>query len=513
MSSSRIRRIGALATSVALAVLWVASGITTSIAFPPNSIAGALVRETPGDIATFFIELLGHWALRLATFSAIAAAVALGAEALVRVRSERELRPYRAGLVLAAAAALAAVVEPSADVAPALMALALLVAVAAYGFVASLLIASERDAASEPSSWEMPPMDLSRRQVLKIGAGGAVAISAGGGVIGWLLRKTGGPDRNVELVAPVAPATVPPRAPFPEIAGLTPEITSVADHYRVDVNLVQPTVEAEGWTLSVQGAVERPLELTFDQLQQQFEVVEEYSTLACISNPVGGPLVGHSAWGGVRLKDVLEEAGSTSGVMDVVFKGADGYTDSIPLEIALDPSVILAVAQNGEPLTREHGFPCRVRVPGIYGMKNVKWLQTIELVEKDYKGYWMKRGWSDKAVVKTQSRIDVAGDGGAAAVGAATWIAGVAWAGDRGVSAVEVSLDGGDSWEEAQLKEPVNGDLSWRLWALRWTPTEARRAKVLCRAIDGTGDVQSPEETEPHPAGASGYHSVEIEVA
>ena len=527
MDRGPIRRIGALATLVALAVLWVGSGITTSIAFPPNSLAGALVRETPGDVATFFIELLGHWALRLTTLCALAAALALGAEALVRVRSGEAPRPYLAGGVLAGLAALAAAVEPSADISAVWMGFTLLTATLAYGLVASLLtrtaLAEEGGASATSSSWSgevgagpaepiVHETGLTRRRLLKIGAGGAMALAAGGGVVGWILRKVGGPDRDVRLVAPATPATIPPRGPFPDIAGLTPEITSVADHYQVDVNLVQPTVEAEGWTLSVAGAVDQPLELTFGGLQQEFEIVEEYSVLACISNPVGGPLVGHSAWRGVRLKDVLAAAGSRPGVVDVVFKGADGYTDSIPLEIALDPSVILAVAQNGEPLTREHGFPCRVRVPGIYGMKNVKWLQTIELVETDYKGYWMKRGWSDSAVIKTQSRIDVAGEDGSATVGTETWIAGIAWAGDRGLDGVEVSVDGGESWEAAQVKEPVS-DLSWRLWAYRWSPARAGRTTVMCRATDGAGAVQSEERTEPHPAGAAGYHALEVEVA
>lgn len=527
MDRGRIRRIGALATLVALSVLWVASGITTSIVFPPNSIAGALVRETPGDVATFFIELLGSWALRLTTLGAVVGAVVVGAEALVRVRSGERLRPYPAGGALAGLSAIAALVEPSAEVAPVWMGLALLGAAVAYGLAASLLAGTDamvpigaRAGSAEPSArLDGGPTEpivhetgLTRRGALKLGAGGAMAIAVGGGVIGWILRKAGGPDRDVALVQPVSPATVPARGPFPEIAGLAPEITSVADHYQVDINLVQPTVEAEGWTLSVGGAVDQPLEFTFDGLQQEFEVIEEYSVLACISNPIGGPLVGHSAWGGVRLRDVLAMAGSGPGAMDVVFKAADGYTDSIPLTVAQDPSVILAVSQNGRPLTRAHGFPCRVRVPGIYGMKNVKWLQSIELVETDYKGYWMERGWSDEAVVKTQSRIDVAGEDGAATVGAETWIAGIAWAGDRGIDGVEVSVDGGDSWEAAQMKEPVS-DLSWRLWAYRWEPTRRGRTTVMCRATDGEGRVQPAERTDPHPAGAAGYHSREVEVA
>jgi DMSO/TMAO reductase YedYZ molybdopterin-dependent catalytic subunit len=316
----------------------------------------------------------------------------------------------------------------------------------------------------------------------------------------------------VRIATPASLASPPARGSFPEIAGLSPEVTSAADHYVVDVNLVRPSVEATTWSLAVNGEVRRPLELSFDELQERFEVVEQYSVLSCISNEVGGPLVGHSAWRGVRLKDVLEEAGVGESAVDVVFTAADGYTDSITIETAMDPVVLLAVAQNGEPLTRDHGFPCRVRVPALYGMKNVKWLQSIEVVDRDYKGYWMKRGWSDVAVVRTQSRIDVAGSERSASTGVATWIAGVAWAGDRGIERVEVSTDGGDSWLEAQLREPIEGNLSWRQWAYRWTPGRAGAANVLCRATDGDGEVQTQEAAAPHPAGATGYHSVEVTV-
>ncbi len=502
MERGRTRRVGALAAVIALAFLWVVAGISNAVVFPPTSLAGALVRETPGDVATFFIELLGHWALRLATLGALAGAVAAGAEALVRTAAPERPRPFVAGAVLAVLSGLAAAVEPSEEISPVPMALTLVVAVAIYGVAAKALAASD-------DSHETT--DLGRRRVLKLGTGGVMAIAVGGGVIGWFVRRLGGPDRNVAIADALVPARVPARPPFPEIAGLTEEITTPEAHYVIDINLVQPTVEADSWSLPIMGEVAKPFELDFSSLQSEFEVVEHYSVLSCISNEVGGPLVGHSAWRGVRLRDVVEQAGPNEGVVDVVFTGADGYKDSIPLEVARDPAVLLTFAQNGEPLSREHGFPCRVRVPAIYGMKNVKWLQSIELVTIDYQGYWMDRGWSDRAIVKTQSRIDVAGDDGGAKVGAETWIAGVAWAGDRGVSAVEVSTDGGGTWEPAEVKEPIS-DNSWRLWAFRWTPQEAGSATVLCRAIDGEGAVQSAEETPPHPAGSSGYHSVEVDV-
>jgi DMSO/TMAO reductase YedYZ molybdopterin-dependent catalytic subunit len=320
-----------------------------------------------------------------------------------------------------------------------------------------------------------------------------------------------GPDTDVALEPARRPAALPSRAAFPRVEGLSREVTTVPDHYVVDINLIRPVVDATNWALEVKGQVERPLRLSFEDLQRRFEVVEEYAVLACVSNEVGGDLVGHSLWGGVRLRDVLEAAGLRPGVVDLVFRAADGYSDSIPSELALDPSVLLAVAQNRRPLRQEHGFPCRLRVPPIYGMKNVKWIESIEAVASDYKGYWQRRGWSDIATVRTQSRIDVAGNDGSARVDEPTWIAGVAWAGSRGVSRVEVSTDGGESWRAATLREPV-GPLSWRQWALHWTPARSGDVEIVCRAVDGSGEVQTASTAPPHPAGATGLHAVTVEV-
>lgn len=493
---------GALASAVALALLWFISGLSKAVSFPPTAIASAVVRETPGGVATFFIELLGHWAMRLVTLGALGGALLVGAEVFARTFRNRRPMPVVAGIIVAAVAALAALVEPSAQARVLPTVLALCAAAAIYALVAAGIY-DQLSEAHEP--------DPGRRRVLGIGAGAAIAASLGGGVLGWFARRFGGgPDRDVKLVAPSEPATIPERGPFPDVKGLSPEVTSAADHYVVDVNFLKPSVEAEGWTLTVKGLIDNPLQLDFSTLQRRFEVVEDYSVLTCISNEVGGPLVGHSSWQGVRLRDVLEEARVRAGTVDVSFKAADGYTDSIPLAVAMDPAVIIAVAQNGEPLAQEHGFPCRVRVPAIYGMKNVKWLEEIEAVGHDYKGYWMQRGWSDRAIVKTQSRIDVTPDD--PRVGEQYWIAGVAWAGDREISRVEVSTDGGDSWEDADLRDPI-AEASWRLWAFRWTPQERGDHELACRATDGNGDVQIAETAPPHPAGASGYHRVEVDVS
>ena len=493
---------GAVATGVGLALLWAASALVPGIPFPPLVLAEVLVRAVPGGIATFFIELLHHWALRLLGFGVVAGALAGGALALrATVRSDGKPRPSLAAGILVAVGATGLLVQPSSS--GALLGIATLgLAGLAYAVVATrvyeLLV-------SEPRS-----TDLSRRRALGLGLGGALGLALVGSVAGRLGRRLTSPD--VHLVEPAVEAVVPDRPFFPDVPGLTPEVTSADDHYVVDINFIPPFVDPERWRLKVFGEVYNPLELTFSRLQRRFEVVEEFSALTCVSNEVGGSLVGNSAWGGVRLRDVLRAAGPKPGGRELVLRAADGYSDSFPLELGMDPTVLLAVSQNGEPLRPEHGFPCRVRIPRLYGMENVKWLESIEVVGADYLGYWQKRGWEDVAVVKTQSRIDVVGEDFSARIGEPAWIAGVAWAGGRGISKVEVSTDGGGSWDEALLKDPLSPN-SWVLWAHSWTPTRRGRFAVSCRATDGDGKRQTSEEAAPHPDGASGYHVVTVEVS
>jgi DMSO/TMAO reductase YedYZ molybdopterin-dependent catalytic subunit len=495
---------GLAATATALVTLWACAAVTGLVPFPPTSVAGRIVRLTPGPVSTFFIEALGHWALRLLTGGVLVAALAVGTEALVRLSPHGRPRPAAAAAVLSLLAAAAALADPSQQPDPIYLLAAVIAAGVLYTGVARAVYRRLRVEDQEP--------DGSRRSFVRLAFTSVGVAAVGGGVIAWAWRRLAGPDTDVAVVEPAVRATVPPAGDFPRVTGLSPEITSVADHYRVDINIVQPAVEAEGWTVSVGGLVDEPLKFDFAGLQERYEVVERFSTLTCVSNEVGGDLVGHSAWGGPLLRDVLEQARPDKDAVDVVFRAADGYSDSIPLALALDPQVILAVTQNGRPLTREHGFPCRVRVPRIFGMKNVKWLQSIEVVGSDYQGYWQHRGWSDDATVRTESRIDVAGRDGAATSGEQTWVAGIAWAGDRGISKVEVSVDGGESWAEAELKRPV-AESSWRLWAWPWTPASAGTAVVTCRATDGNGSTQVSSPAPPHPSGATGLHRVAVEVA
>ncbi len=291
------------------------------------------------------------------------------------------------------------------------------------------------------------------------------------------------------------------------IRGLSPEITPTKDHYQVSKNVVNPKLRADRWRFEIEGLVQTPLTLTLEDLKA-LPAVERPSTLICISNPVGGKLVGNSVWTGVRLRDLLELAGVRPEATELVLRAADNYSDSFPLDAALYEETILAYLQNGEPLTSDHGYPARLLVPGIYGMKNVKWLTRIELVDQDYQGYWQKRGWSDRAVVRTMSRIDTGvatptGDGRVV-------IGGIAFAGKRGIRAVEVSFDDGQSWRAAELK-PSSSRITWTLWRYAWK-AEPGRYTVTVRAIDGEGRTQDPTPRPPLPDGATGYHRRKVRV-
>lgn len=491
---------GALAAAVALALLWAISRIESSLVFAPLAFAELLIRSTPGDVATFFIEELGKWAIRSLAIGVTATTVVLGA-LLARLGS----RAPRWRSALAAlgfggfllAAAFGANVDPSP---PAALAVGM-IGGTTYLVVLSWLLTTVPQAIAAET-------DLPRRRVLVGAASAAFGLALGGTLIGRLLESAS--TSEAQISPKLVEAQLPRRPPFPKVAGLSPEVTSAADHYVVDINLTKPVVDPASWRLTIDGLVDQPLELSFDDLQSRFGLVEEHSVLTCISNEVGGPLVGSSKWTGVRLSDVLAEAGLQDGARDLLLTAADGYTVTIRPDVATGPSALLAVAQDGEPLTVDHGAPCRLRVPQLYGMMNCKWLERIEAIDMDASGYWAQRGWSDTAIVKTQSRIDTVDP--LPAAGATSFIAGVAWAGDRGISSIEVSTDGGRRWGKALLRPPISS-LAWSQWAYEWTPPQSGLARIAVRATDGGGELQTEQRAAPHPAGATGYHEVGVEVA
>jgi DMSO/TMAO reductase YedYZ molybdopterin-dependent catalytic subunit len=308
-------------------------------------------------------------------------------------------------------------------------------------------------------------------------------------------------------------ATAPTVTTAPEwtIKGLAPEVTSTENFYAVSKNLFNdPTVDASKWTLQVLGEVANPYTLTYNKLLQ-LPPVERYQTLMCISNEVGGDLISNAKWRGTLLRDIIMAAQPKPGVVKVVFSASDGYQDSVTFDRAITAQNVLAHTMNGEPLIAKHGMPARLLIPGIYGMKNVKWITKIELVNTNFQGYWQTRGWSDEAFINTMSRIDVPVMGNDKLLAGKNEIAGVAFGGEKGIGLVEVSVDGGKNWQNAVLKEPT-GTFSWRLWRYDWNAKPGNYV-IVVRATNGNGELQAQALTDTLPNGATGWHSISATVA
>jgi DMSO/TMAO reductase YedYZ molybdopterin-dependent catalytic subunit len=384
---------------------------------------------------------------------------------------------------------------------------------------------------------------VSRRAVVGKGLGGILTLVGTGsvGALAWRIVNRGGSgvdeaesDAAAQQIAasarggdPSDPAAIAAQAegtpaasaaPAPDAAAifaeldanerLTSEITSVADFYHVSKNIVDPVVDPSGWTLTIGGMVDREQTYTLDQLNA-LATTKKITTLGCISNTLNGDLIGTAEWQGVPLVQLLATAGVQPGVVDLKFHCADDYEDSIPLDRAFDPDTMVVVGMNGAPLTDDHGAPARLIVPGIYGMKNVKWVERIDLVDEDFQGYWQTRGWSDPAPFQIWGRIDYP-DGDDLEPGPAV-AAGMASAGDRGISRVEISLDDGETWADAILEPSINPPFTWVRWAF---PFEAVSGKyrMKMRATDGEGTLASEDERDPLPDGATGWPGRRFEV-
>ena len=289
------------------------------------------------------------------------------------------------------------------------------------------------------------------------------------------------------------------------IDGLTPYVMPNDEFYRIDTSLIVPEVDPATWSLKIGGMVDNPFEITYDEILAM-DQIEEQVTLSCVSNSIGGDLVGNARWQGVPLSVLLERAGVQAGATQLVGTSVDGWTGGFPTELATDGRVaMLAVGMNGEPLPIPHGFPARLVISGLYGyVSATKWITEITLTTwEDFDGYWIDKGWAKEGPVKTQSRIDVPRYGTPLAAGP-TKIAGVAWAPNTGITKVEVQIDGGD-WYEARLGDVVS-DNTWVQWVLDWDAPSGEH-EILVRATDATGETQTEERTSVAPDGASGWHS------
>lgn len=364
---------------------------------------------------------------------------------------------------------------------------------------------------SPPASSRLPLWAQNRRGflVLAVGGAGAAAVTGVVGCVAVDRRYDVAVKRSrVRIPAPSVRAPTLPAGVHPNVAGLSDFITPNPGFYRVDTALVLPQVDPDAWTLRIRGMVDRPLELSFAELLAR-PLIEHDQTLSCVSNEVGGPYVGTARWIGAALADLLREAGIRRGADQLVGRSIDGMTIGTPVESVLDGRTgLLAVAMNGEALPVAHGFPCRMLVPGFFGyVSATKWLVDLELTTfAGYDSYWVQRGYSQTAPVKTASRIDVPKPFARVPAGAIT-AAGVAWATHRGIDAVQVRSDGGP-WRLARLAQADTPD-TWRQWTCELT-LEPGLHKLEVRATDAGGAVQTEARADTFPNGATGWHSVVI---
>jgi DMSO/TMAO reductase YedYZ molybdopterin-dependent catalytic subunit len=351
-----------------------------------------------------------------------------------------------------------------------------------------------------------------RRQFLRIAGGGLAASLVLGFAGRWLASRRGVAKERaaVTLPQPASAASPLPAEVDQKLPRLTPFVTDNDDFYLIDTALVVPQVSPEEWTLRIHGRVRKPMVLTYEQLLTR-PMIERYITLACVSNEVGGGLVGNARWLGVPLKDLLDEAEPEPGADQVVSRSVDGYNAGTPTALLRDGrDAMLAIGMNGEPLPIDHGFPVRMVVPGLYGyVSATKWLAELELTSfADFDAYWVRRGWAAEGPIKTQSRIDTPLHGAKPQAGA-IMVAGVAWAQHRGVSKVEVQVDD-EPWQEARLA-PVPSIDTWRQWTWLWNARSGKH-QLRVRATDNGGATQTESEAPPIPDGATGWHTIDLEV-
>ncbi len=283
----------------------------------------------------------------------------------------------------------------------------------------------------------------------------------------------------------------------------TPFITPTENFYIVQYSGPKK-IDPADWSLQIAGKVQNPLRLTYDEILKR-PSMEKMVTLQCIDNEVAGELISNAVWKGVSLKSLLEEARPLPSVEDVALHGADDYSDSITIDRALHYDVFLAYEMNGKPLTKEHGFPLRAVVPGLFGIKNVKWLTKINLVDENYIGYWQQKGWTDEGSIKVTSRIDAPGPYNT--IKGSHTIRGLAFSGYNGIRQVELSFDGAKSWVPAVL-EPTPSPYSWVFWKYDWKSPKPGSYQIYARAHDKLGRSQTDFAARAFPDGTSGLHSV-----
>jgi DMSO/TMAO reductase YedYZ molybdopterin-dependent catalytic subunit len=499
---------GVAAAAVALGVAQLVAVLFGPGADSRTAVGSAVIDLTPGPVKEWAIQLFGtsdKLALSIVVLAVIAVLAALTAQ-----RETGRIPLGSIAIVLAGVAGSAAVLTRTGgtwtDVVPTVVGTVCGVA------VLRLLVSgrfTNRPAAGAP---EGVPDTGRRLTMITVGFLAAGVASGVAGAVLNRLRSSVAGDRNAFALPPATNQAPPiPPAVQPTGVALPPFVTPNADFYRIDTALAVPQVSRNDWRLKIHGMVDHELDLGFADLDR-FEVVEQVVTLTCVSNPVGGDLVSNAKWRGYRVRDLLAQAGIHRDADMVLSTSIDGFTAGTPTEALTDDrGALLAIGMNDVPLPTEHGYPARLVVPGLYGyVSATKWIVDLELTRFDRaQAYWTRLGWSPRGPIKTESRIDVPRSGQVVPRGPVTF-GGVAWAQNRGVRAVELSIDDGP-WAPATLGTGYSKD-TWRLWSFPWDADAPGTHAIRVRATDETGAVQTAQQADVIPDGASGWHAVSFAV-
>lgn len=497
---------GIAAAAVTLGVSALVAVPLGSSADARNAIGSTVIDLTPGPVKEWAIQTFGT---SDKLFLSLAVLLVIAVLAAIAGLTERRRAPIGSIMFAAAATAGCIAVLTRSGSAPVDVIPTAVGGVA--GIVALRFLTSGR--LSDETAHESAETDPGRR--LSLAALGLLGLGVLGGAVGsvWSRRVHSVADDREAFTPPKIAKPAPPVPPGVQPAGveLSSFVTDNAEFYRIDTALSVPQLSRESWNLRIHGMVDNEKTFTFADLEQ-FELIEQMVTLACVSNPVGGDLVGNAVWGGYRVRDLLAAAGVSSDADMVLSTSSDGFTAGTPTEAMTDDrDSLLAITMNGQPLPIEHGYPARLVVPGLYGyVSATKWVVDLELTRFDRaQGYWTPLGWSERGPIKTQSRVEVPRSGQDIPAGPVRF-GGVAWAQPRGVRAVEVRIDEGP-WQQATLGTAYSDD-TWRLWSFDWQADRPGPHLIAVRATDNTGYVQTSDMADVVPDGATGWHTVSFSV-
>lgn len=525
-------------TAPLVAIMYVADQLA-DLPFVPFDFFDWIARVLPGDLLTFGIDMMidtlrffggaeavtnakiAEQIMAVVMFSSVGLVIGLLFFALLRWTALKPSLLTALGLAVAFGVPMIAIslITSQSNVGLFLSLPWLIILFLAWGFGmnwAAQRLAGETETAVIPTE-ENSVESINRRQFLiRLGASTATITAVSGGLGGMLAnaaeqeRRTAGNaasglagKTNITTFPNDGAAVIP--AP-----GTRSEYTPVSEHYQVFLRTEPSIIEEEEWTLPINGMVDNPLNLTLNDIRNNYESRDQFVTISCISGRVGTSLISTTMWTGVSAQLLLEDAGVQSGAKYLEMECADGFHEIIDLElIRNDERIMFAYDWDGQPIPKDHGFPLRIWIPDLYGMKQPKWITSMTLTDEYREGYWVERNWDETAQIKTTSVIDtVALDEIEERVGRTIVpVGGMAWAGDRQVSKVEVRVDGGD-WQEAELREPLS-ETTWVLWRYEW-PFEEGEHTFEVRTFEADGTPQIAERNPQRPSGATGIHSFDV---